>query len=213
MCFLKNSRESIWQLQPSNFVGFNTLDARIFVLINGPDGLHPVSLSPGVVGSFENGDLRKSNWIGSSVVGTDLYYYPFKYKLYKDDDIDGEYLMMFRLAEQYLIRSEAEAQMNDVNGAVVDLNAIRSRAGLGAIGALTKESLLSAILQERRREFFAEGGHRWFDLKRTGRLDDIMPQACALKGGQWVSYKQLLPIPLADIRLNPNITQNPGYSQ
>jgi hypothetical protein len=211
--FLKNSPESIWQLQPSNIVGFNTLDAKVFVLINGPDQNHPIYLSSSLIESFENEDLRKSSWLGISTVGNEQYYYPFKYKLYKNDDMDGEYLTIFRVAEQYLIRSEARAQMDNINGALTDLNTIRARAGLDALVGGGKDALMHAILNERRCEFFSEGGHRWFDLKRMGRLDDIMPQACALKGGQWFSYKQLLPIRLGDIRLNPNITQNPGYSR
>jgi hypothetical protein len=211
--FLKNSQESIWQIQPSNPVGFNTLDARVFVLINGPDMAHPVYLNPTLMESFENRDLRKSSWIGVSSVGNEQYYYPFKYKLYKEDDADGEYLTIFRIAEQYLIRSEARVQMNNINGAVEDLNIIRNRAGLETWSGGGRDLLLNAILHERRSEFFAECGHRWFDLKRIGKADDIMPAACASKGGQWFSYKQLLPISIADIRLNPNIEQNPGYSQ
>jgi len=142
-----------------------------------------------------------------------VYYYPFKYKLYKIDDAEGEYFMMLRLAEQYLIRSEARTQMNNINGGLDDINVIRTRAGLKEASDLSKDSLLKVILQERRSEFFSEGGHRWFDLKRTGKADEIMQGACVLKGGQWFSYKQLLPIPIDDIRLNPNLTQNPGYSQ
>jgi len=211
--FLKNSNESIWQLQPSNLVGFNTSDARVFVLINGPDGAHPVYLSSSLLNGFEESDLRKSMWIGTSIVGSETYCYPFKYKLYRNEDIDGEYLTIFRLAEQYLIRSEARLQNNNINGALDDLNVIRKRAGLEPIKGKNKDSILYSILQERRCEFFSEGGHRWFDLKRLGWIDNIMPQACVQKGGQWIAYKQLLPIPVGDLRLNPNLTQNPGYSQ
>jgi hypothetical protein len=31
------------------------------------------------------------------------------------------------------------------------------------------------------------------------------------KGGSWTAYKTLFPVPLADIRKNPNLDQNPGY--
>lgn len=213
VAFIKNNKESIWQLQPSNRVGFNTSDARIFILTNGPDNIHPVSLTASLIESFENGDLRKVNWIGIDTVGSNFYYYPFKYKLYKNDDIDGEYLTMFRLAEQYLIRAEARVQMNNISAALADLNVIRSRAGLDDLGGGEKDSILKSILKERRCEFFSECGHRWFDMKRMGRVNNIMPDACVLKGGQWDSYKQLLPVPVSDIRLNRNITQNPGYSQ
>ena len=63
-------------------------------------------------------------------------------------------------------------------------------------------------------ELFAEWGHRWLDLKRTGKIDDVMTAATPLKngGGQWHSYQQYYPIPLTELQLNPNLVQNPGYN-
>ncbi len=45
----------------------------------------------------------------------------------------SEYLMVFRLAEQYLIRAEARVYSNDFSGSLSDLNMLKSRAGLPAI--------------------------------------------------------------------------------
>jgi hypothetical protein len=121
--------------------------------------------------------------------------------------------MLLRLAEQYLIRAEARAQLNNVNGAQSDLNTIRSRAGLSIIMPNDKNTLLDAILHERKVELFTELGHRWFDLKRTGHVDAVMSIEAPKKinGMGWKSYQQLYPLPLTDLQRDQNLVQNPGY--
>jgi hypothetical protein len=141
------------------------------------------------------------------------YYFPFKYKLNKPEDPQSEYLMVLRLAEQYLIRAEARAQQGDLTGARSDLNVIRHRAGLNGTNTSTKETLLTAILKERQVELFTEWGHRWLDLKRTGKVNAVMTMVTPQKGGVWENFKQWYPIPRQDLRLNPNLTQNEGYIQ
>jgi len=64
------------------------------------------------------------------------------------------------------------------------------------------------IPHERQVDLFTEGCHRWFDLKRTGRLDAVMQ---AEKPATWQSYAALYPILFTDIQRNPNLTQNLGY--
>lgn len=212
--FLKNSTECIWQLQPVN-TGFqsNTGEGALFVLPpSGPSNPdYPVYLSNNVVSSFETGDQRKTNWVNSVTVGTTTYYYPYKYKIGKVNTSTQEYIMMLRLGEQYLIRAEARAQQNNISGAQSDLNAIRTRAGLGNTIANDKASLLSAILKERRVELFTEWGHRWFDLKRTNTIDAVMNIVAPQKGGTWSPYKALYPIPRSEIEKNSNLVQNTGY--
>lgn len=212
--FLKNSKEAIWQLQP---VGIdeqaNTGEGRLFVLPpDGPGANNPVYFNNKLQESFEMGDLRKSSWIDSVISGSTVYYYPYKYKIGNVAAPTEEYPTILRLAEQYLIRAEARASKNDITGAQNDLNMIRSRAGLDATSAADKAALLNAILEERRRELFTEWGHRWFDLKRTNRLHEVMNLVTPSKGGIWSPHKALLPIPEEDITRNPNMVQNPGYN-
>jgi hypothetical protein len=114
---------------------------------------------------------------------------------------------VLRLAEQYLIRAEARTQQNNIAGAQADVNVIRHRAGLGDTPANDKESLLTAIDQERKHELFNEWGHRWLDLKRTGRADAVLS---AIKP-QWKPTAVLFPIPESEIINNPALKQNPGY--
>jgi len=214
--FLKNSTETIWQLQPVQ-TGRNTEDAFVFKLpVTGPNATtNPVYLSPQILHAFEQGDLRRNggNWVDSVIVSGTIYFYPAKYKATITSGAATEYLMVFRLAEQFLIRAEARAQQNNIGGAQEDLNTIRIRAGLPDTKAADKTAVLAAVLNERQVELFTEWGHRWLDLKRTGNVDAIMNVVTPLKanGSQWQSYQQLYPVLYSDILKNPNLSQNKGY--
>lgn len=88
------------------------------------------------------------------------------------------------------------------------MNVIRARAGLAELAtSLTKEQALLAIEQERRVELFAEYGHRWIDVIRTGRADAIFGE----QKPTWESDAKLFPIPRNEIEININLRQNPGY--
>lgn len=216
--FLKNSKEAIWQLQtvPNPDLGLDiTGDAHYFIPLMGD--IPNVCISPYLQNSFESNDQRKQVWIRNINSGADEYLIPNKYKSGRDGIFtDPEYNMVFRLAEQYLIRAEARAKLGKLTGAnsaESDLNAIRSRAGLTASTAIGQTAVLDAILHERQVELFTEWGHRWFDLKRTVKIDAVMSIATQTKGGTWAPYKALLPIPFGEFSLNPALRghQNPGY--
>lgn len=202
--FLIESEEAIWQLQAIRN-SFNTFDGLFFILTGTPTG---VSLNNDLINTFEPEDKRFTNWVGAITSGTESFYYPFKYKIRSSPNPPVEYLTVFRLAEQYLIRAEARARQNKLNDAASDINAIRGRAGLGNTTVSTQTELLDAILQERRMELFTEWGHRWFDLKRMGQSDAILG---TIKPG-WQPTDVLLPLPEAELNRNPNLRpQNAGY--
>jgi hypothetical protein len=215
--FLKESQESIWALQPTGMgINANTGSGRILVLpSSGPDNVGNYAyLNNDLINSFAPNDLRASNWINTVTALGITYPYAYKYKIGSVNSTTLEFPVIFRLAEQYLIRAEARAQQNKLvgtNSAQADLNVIRNRAGLGGTTATTQADLLSAILTERRHELFTEFGHRWFDLKRTGTIDAVMTPATTRKGGTWTSDAALYPIPLNEIQKNPKLVQNKGY--
>ncbi|WP_417857514.1 RagB/SusD family nutrient uptake outer membrane protein [Xanthomarina gelatinilytica] len=203
--FLKESSAAILQLKPQN-EGSNTQEASTYIFDFPPPPF--VALSRAMVDAMEPNDLRKIHWIGEVSDGTQSWFYPYKYKQQFNTGTSMEYSIVFRLAEQYLIRAEARAKLNNVSGARQDLNRIRNRAGLENTTANTAEELEQAILQERRFELFAEHGHRWFDLRRMGLANEILGP---IKSG-WKPTDILLPIPESEILLNPNLEpQNPGY--
>jgi hypothetical protein len=210
--FLKGSPEAIWQLQPVGFAIKNTQDAFLFIIPStGLSNLHPVYISPQLLNAFETGDLRRNNWVDSVNIQSSLYYFPYKYKNNVLNSSATEYETVMRLGEQYLIRAEAEAHLNQTQKALTDLNSVRIRAGLTGLTLNTQDEIVKAILHERQIELFSEWGHRWLDLKRTGNADALMSAVTPTKGGNWSPNWQLYPIPFSEIRSNPNLKQNDGY--
>gem|GEM_PF-13978 len=223
--FQRNSTEAILQIAtpiPSNYF---TPDGNNFYLVSAPSQstINCTAISPQLLNAFEPNDKRKVQWIkvytttGGSPVS---YYFPFKYQTYNTTASTTsvnvtEYVMVLRLAEQYLIRAEARAQQGKLADAIADLNAIRNRAGLpNYSGGIDQSSVLAAILHERQVELFTEWGHRWIDLKRTANLDAVMggpTGVCQAKHGTWSSDYQLFPVPQAERNNNANLTQNSGY--
>jgi hypothetical protein len=224
--FLNTSQETIWSVQ-SFAIGLNTVDANTLVLQGDPSGYptpgpdafsRPFYLSASLISTFDSDDKRLQNWIGSVTVDTTTYNYAYKYKSWQYDQPQTENLILLRLAEQYLIRAEARAHLGiltGANSASSDLNTVRSRAGLLPVDLLTTQQAVNAILTERRKELFTESGHRWFDLKRTGIVNQVMETEAKIKGGTWSAYKALYPIPIQDIQRNPSLKghQNPGYPE
>ncbi|RYY12838.1 MAG: RagB/SusD family nutrient uptake outer membrane protein, partial [Cytophagaceae bacterium] len=82
-------------------------------------------------------------------------------------------LIVYRLAETYLIAAEANMYLNNTSAAVGYLNTLRERAG--ATGRKAQMDITSTqltidfILDERARELAGEQ-MRWLDLVRTGKL-------------------------------------------
>lgn len=204
--FLASSMEAIWQLMPVE-EGFNTTEGITFVPSVWSSGIPDYPITQYLLNAFEVDDVRKASWVASKSVDGDTYYYPFKYKINEYGLPVTEYYTVFRLAEQYLIRAESYAHQEKMDEAKNDLDIIRQRAGLPGTLANTDEELIEAIAQERRIEFFAEWGHRWFDLKRTKKSTEVLG---IIKPG-WQATDTLYPIPLSEILANKNLTQNQGY--
>lgn len=194
--FKDNSEESILEHVILEEQG-NTI-AEVF-LPSSLGGFNAIIPTRKIIDAFENEDLRKDLIINSE----DNDFFVSKYK----ELGTNQEIKILRLAEMYLIRAEARVQQGDLSGSSEDLNVIRARAGLEKTIANDKTSLLSAIEQERFIELSFEG-HRWIDLVRTGRVDEVMS---SFNPSTWQSRARLLPIPITEIELNPNLTQNPGY--
>jgi len=217
--FLKNNKEAILQWENNSTVNtttFNgTSEGYVFIPLDSTN--RPTYyLTDSLLAAFEAGDHRQTAWVKTYTYTGDghTYSYPFKYKLGNYQTAANapvaEYYTVFRLAEQYLIRAEASAQLNKLTEGINDLNIIRNRASLLPLPPmLTQSELLDAVAQERRIEFFAEWGHRWLDLKRTNQVGSAF-QNTPYKAG-YKPYQQLYPVPLSEISTDNNLTENPGY--
>ncbi len=120
---------------------------------------------------------------------------------------------MFRLADIYLMLAEASLANGDGGTALQYVNMVRERAYGNANYNLSSVSMTD-ILDERSRELSWEGTRRT-DLIRHGKFTggDYL---WSFKGGEVDGIStdakfDLYPIPTADIVLNPNLIQNPGY--
>jgi starch-binding outer membrane protein, SusD/RagB family len=202
--FHKSGGHILWQLMPENS-GDATEEAMFYYFT----GSAPNSfvLTQDLISIFSDEDLRKQNWMVPETYNGNTWYRPFKYKNHINGDNTDEYSIVFRLEEAYFIKAEALARQSLFDEALPYLNATRVRAGLTQLSSLYGEDFFNELLAEKRREFFCEYGHRFIDLKRLGRLDELS----TLKPN-WDEYKKVWPLPQSEILMNENLApQNNGY--
>lgn len=169
----------------------------------------------------EQDNIRKDAsiiWLDVTGKWSDIHWpqthYPFinKYRTFTEGSNQNN--IFIRLADILLLKAEALNEMGDVNGAAVLVNQIRTRVHLPNTTATTQEQMRLAIEKERRLELAFEG-HRWYDLKRTGRAIEVMNNATGVGGanlGYMLTENRLVwPIPQAELDKNTKLTQNPGY--
>jgi len=157
-------------------------------------------------------------------------YFMWKNQAFKEDCVSdmsffqaAQYtdLKVMRYAEVLLLAAEANLQAGNSTKALEYINLIRSRAGETALSNVT----LSDIKTEKRLELCNESV-RFQDLVRWGDAESAMKEqgkeipVYATTGAEFLYKNQnygfkeknkLLPIPLKEIELNPNMTQNAGW--
>lgn len=196
----KQTNESIWEL---SFSSSRTNDQSAYWRSPNDGGRHEWGPSKELVALLKDptiGGDRKAFYADYSTSQVPDYYVGTLYHRATNDDN----VILFRLAEQYLIRAEARAkkQSPDLEGALGDLNKIRTRSHVASIEEpQTQASLIQAIEDENRVEFALEP-HRWFDLVRTGRATEVLK----IKDTQTV-----FPIPYNDILADQDLIQNKDY--
>ena len=124
-------------------------------------------------------------------------------------------IVLYRHAEMILFKAEAYAAMGQTDKAVIELNQIRNRAGIGPYaGATDQKTVEREILDERGREFWLER-KRWPDLLRfhyEGVIDvyQVVPGLKA-RYDAGTTVPLYLSIPLSEMSLNHNLEQTEGY--
>jgi hypothetical protein len=129
---------------------------------------------------------------------------------YPDDRVSDNDIVIFRLADVYLMQAEAYAGLDNTTRAIEYLDLVRVRAGTGNYaGPTDKSSVERKILNERGREFFFEN-KRWFDLVRFhhGGTIDVYTYVPNLAGK---STPLFWPVAAKVLATNPNIAQTDGY--
>lgn len=181
--------------------------------------------TPDLLASYEANDARKAASVGT----VDGYPYIKKYQhphaIWNNTDDNWP---VYRYSEALLALAEVLNEQNKSADALPFLNQVRSRAGLGAASAAGQAAVRTAIAHERQVELAFEN-KRWLDLVRTGQAVAVMSAFGARVKANPTAYyypagvapvptsyvvtdnRLLFPIPLREIQLNPQLTQNPGY--
>ncbi|NLU92408.1 RagB/SusD family nutrient uptake outer membrane protein [Chitinophaga sp. Ak27] len=130
--------------------------------------------------------------------------------VYADDRYADNDLIIYRLADLYLLKAEAYAALEDVNNSKKYLDNVKLRAGVDVYaGDMTKTALEKEILNERGRELFFEN-KRWFDLVRFHKagIIDVYNYVPNLKGKTTPLF---WPVNTTVLANNPEMTQTDGY--
>ncbi len=214
---VQNSSESIFEV---NYDGTTTGNWGVF-MFRGTDWKKFNTPTFDLVNAFEQeGDeIRFNSSIHFEDVSgswTDRHWdpstYPFVNK-YRNTTGSQNFILM-RLADIMLLKAEAHARLGQISQAMELVNDIRARVSLPPVSASSSEEAQELVLRERRLELAFEG-HRFFDLKRSGRILEIMSDL-RYEDGSPLSYsvaefRQIWPIPQSELDKNPRLEQNVGY--
>ena len=184
-------------------------------------------------------DLNSGEMLLFTADITPTPYFYHDYGAVKVVNSSGRHFALYRLAEMYLFAAEAIAQTEGVTAQAVDaLAVIRARAyeygGISKdkiaaeLSALSKDEFIEQVWLERYRELVFEW-KEWNMIQRTRKYPktytmdasiplgtvkfvDITTVGTGFSEPKLFTVNNLLwPIPWTQMRLNPNLTQNPGY--
>ncbi len=154
---------------------------------------------------FADNDIRKKAWFSADGTHND------KYNLIGSDMSQG-CIMPFRLADMYLIKSEALVRQGKTGEGKAVLDEFRSHRYTGSLPTIgnDSEALLKAIHDERFKEFYMEGDKVWLDMKRFG---DTMERTIAGEKNYLTAddFRYCFPIPAREMQYNKKMEQNPGW--
>lgn len=220
----ENGIESIFEVQATlskGIVGYTD--------VQGPRGTPDLGWgfntpSASLANAYSAGDLRKNATIlfvqsspfllwdgfeGSPSWNNSRY----NYKAYQSSVVESwngnkgetaKNLRILKFSDVVLIRAEAALQLGNSAEALVQVNRLRTRAGLSELTSIS----LDQLYEERHLEMAMEHD-RWFDLVRTRQAQSKMAQ----NGKTFIVGKhELFPIPIDLITQSGGLLlQNPGY--
>lgn len=133
---------------------------------------------------------------------------------------------LIRYADVLLMLAESYNEEGKFDDAVKLINKVRQRpstnlpalnSGPVWLEANSKDEIFKRIMQERAVELAGEG-HRFSDIRRWGIAEELLSdkKEFQLTGGtaltrSFESRDYLWPIPAAEIEINPDLKQNPGW--
>ena len=229
----QNRNEEVFAAQSSSATGAPAIDIAAWEY---PRNMNPNSNGgwgtwqplQSFIDSYPSGDYRKEVSFFTSGLdpsGKVVTFLPHVYKFRPtarpgQQDVNWP---IYRYADVLLMYAEALNEQGQTAAAIGMVNQIRARArnGTGAENraspadlptSLSQSAARAAIFDERKWELAYEG-KRWFDLVRQGfnvfqAAENADPTVIP---ANIQPSRMVWPIPQAQIDLNPNLTQNPGY--
>ena len=222
--------EEVFAAQASNATGAPSLAIAYWTYPraldpNGNGGWGTYQPLPWFIESYPAGDYRREVSFftsGKTPDGRDTTFLPHIYK-FRPTDRPGPFddnWPIYRYADVLLMYAEALNELGQPDQAIQYVNQVRARArnGTGAEGraqpadltAMSQAATRDAIFQERHWELAFEG-KRWFDMVRRGADYFLAAEARDPTATDPQPTDMLWPIPQAQIDLNPQLAQNPGY--
>jgi hypothetical protein len=229
----ENGIEHVFSIQATVNSGNSSLPAGFLPRVNGALGPYGgrtyqnFSITESLYNAFEEGDKRGRQsvvWKDSIIVNGEMTAMQrppnFGPNIWTNKYVDstaspnnsGVNAPIMRYADVLLMYAEAanEANGGPTEAAYDAIDQVRQRAGLAELpSGLNQQAFRKAVWHERRVELYAEG-HRWFDLVRTGRLEERV-EAAKPQADVELPKHLLYPIPSQEIDVNSSLDQNPGY--
>ena len=233
----ENNSESVFEIQANYVPGNDDVNSSQYSQVQGVPNASPSAgwgfnvPSMSLFNEFEPGDPRLDATIlrtNTMTPSGDLVppagaglpsmynaksYVPFAVAGQSPNQGCGQNWRFLRYADVLLMNAEANNELGNSAAALTSLEKVRARArsnaadpatALPAVTTTDQAALRTAIYHERRVELAMEND-RYFDVIRQGR-------AAALFGARgWKANNQYWPIPQAELDINPNLVQNPGY--
>lgn len=167
--------------------------------------------------SFDENDKRRAGlyYSASDVLADPVMIVKYPPDPATDGSYSGTDIPFIRYADVLLMRAEALAHLNDLEGSVAEVNKVRQRAGLLPLiaGNFNQSPLLTHIYNERKWELYFEGHARRDKIRMD--YDNMIAYIKSISG-DWEAYSAerylLLPIPASAVAANPGLTQNPGFN-
>lgn len=161
--------------------------------------------NPDYFSKFDNNDIRKGIYFTPDGIQSD------KYNLLGQSS--GGCIILFRLAEMYLIKAEALVRQGNAGEAKKVMEDFKQARYTGEFDVPSDtQHLLQEILDERLREFYMENDFRWLDMKRLG-----VKVTRIIQGETFVlepdDFRYCFPIPRSEIEVNKNMVQTPGWDK
>jgi len=221
--------DNVW-LSNDNFGGIGTISAYWGYYQNHWSlfGSQPLLATEKLINAFDEDDPRKALTLNPD--NSRMLKYTLELQFTNTGVGTNNNPRILRYADVLLLKAEALVKSGGSTSEAIEIiNDIRERArfstedGSEAAAPLDRDTgesnsttLLEWIREERFLELAGEEGHRFLDLKRWHAAGDINLASWDFSSlnpdfNFQLPTHLLYPIPLAEIDLNPNVPQNPGY--